>query len=198
MRTNLLFDARATSCPAPWRLAFAVTLAAATGCGANEEGMGDAGAGGGDAGACEEPSGGRLGDPCLASEECSCDLVCELGACARPLACDEALLTWDAPVDREDGTCLPHEELDGFSLHWSMDAEAIGTSEANTEDLGMPCVEADEVSCGSEGETVTQLRCSYRLTDLPEGEVFFALRVRASDGLESAFSATASKVIDCE
>lgn len=179
----------------------ATLVALACGCGDAavevDAGAGDSGvdagtldAGSTDAGACDYRD--FLGGLCESSEQCECDTVCELGACATPTACDEALLSWDGPIENEDGSCLV--DLAGFRAYWSADEELP----SEYLEVGLDfCINADVVPCGTMGETVQQIRCALRLPDLPEGDLYFWVTSISETGVESVPPAPAMKTISC-
>jgi hypothetical protein len=148
-------------------------------------------AGGPDADACSLPNAG-VGETCAMDTDCTCDTTCSGLRCVAPAACDEAQLSWDGAVSNTDGTCLT--DLGGYKLYWSTTS---GGPYDNVIDVGEPCNDGPTISCGSSGDMTPQPKCSYRLTDLPNGTVYIVMSTYTTGGLESAQTGEVSKVISC-
>ena len=82
----------------------------------------------------------------------------------------EARVSWTAPTQRVDGTAL--DNLAGYRVLW-------GTASRDY----------------IQSAVVTVPTTTYTVTDLPEGTHYFAVTAFDADGLESAYSAEVSKVI---
>jgi hypothetical protein len=63
--------------------------------------------------------------------------------------------------------------------------------------MASSCAMGEAMACGDAGETVTQLKCSYRLTDLPNGTVYITVASYSTTGVESVPTGEASKMIAC-
>jgi hypothetical protein len=85
-----------------------------------------------------------------------------------------ATLNWSIPATRSNGTPLPISEISGYTLYYGVSAgeyvNAINISDAYT--------------------------TSATVTDLPLGTYYFVVTAHDNNGLESAHSATATKVVN--
>jgi hypothetical protein len=140
---------------------------------------------------CVNPDDG-LGETCVVNDDCACGTTCAQRECVAPSACDEALVTWLSPIQNTDGTCLTN--MAGFNVYWGT---TQGGPYENMMDLGMPCVETEPVVCAENGETAYTRECSFRLTDLPNGDIYFIMTTYNTEGDESPPSGEAAKTISC-
>ena len=132
-----------------------------------------------------------VGQVCMSNAECPCSNTCIQGMCQTEPACDEFVISFDAPVERTDGTCL--DDLAGFILHYGQD---MGGPYTDIIDVGLPCVEGEMVACGEDGEMQPQLLCSYRQR-FEEGLWYMALTTYTDSGLESVLSEEVSRELVC-
>ncbi|HVK84167.1 MAG TPA: hypothetical protein VM513_08665 [Kofleriaceae bacterium] len=141
---------------------------------------------------CSMPDAG-VGETCATSDDCTCGTTCSGLRCVAPAACNEALLSWDGPVANTDGSCLT--DLGGFKVRWGTTMGGPYDNEADV--MASSCAMGEAMACGDAGETVTQLKCSYRLTDLPNGTVYITVASYSTTGVESVPTGEASKMIAC-
>lgn len=140
---------------------------------------------------CAAPDDG-IGESCFTNGDCQCGTLCAQRECVAPSACDEALLTWLSPIQNTDGTCLTN--MAGFRVYWGT---TQGGPYENMIDLGLPCIDTEPVLCAESGEVAYQRECSYRLEDLPNGDIYFVMMTYNEDGVESPPSGEAMKTINC-
>ncbi|HEY4058722.1 MAG TPA: hypothetical protein VGM39_19045 [Kofleriaceae bacterium] len=110
-----------------------------------------------------------------------------------PLACDEARVTWDAPIQNTDGTCLT--DLGGFKLKWSL---TMGGPYENVIDINLDsCMNTGAVECAEDGTTAETKECEAVIPALPQGTVYFVMTSYNLDGTESDPTGEVSKTVDC-
>lgn len=88
---------------------------------------------------------------------------------------DSAMLTWDAPAAREDGSTLKVGEIDYYVVSWGQDPDNLGNT--------------TEVACG------TCADMEYLIEDLDEGTWHFTVQTRDTEGNLSRRADLASKKI---
>ncbi|MEQ6885968.1 fibronectin type III domain-containing protein [Salicola sp. Rm-C-2C1-2] len=94
---------------------------------------------------------------------------------AASLAPDSALLSWDAPSQRENGETLKVGSIDHYVVSWGQDPENL----SNTREVGCEtCVDME-----------------YLIEDLPEGTWHFTVQTRDTQGNLSGKADLASKQI---
>lgn len=143
----------------------------------------DAGAGSPDACAAIPPS-------CTKDEECTCNTVCAGLRCVPRAKCDEALLSWDGPTTRLDGTCVT--DVAGYVVQ-------LGRTPGgpyDRVDAGNPCVPGPPVACGDAGTTVPQPKCATRIGPLDGGAWYFVVSAYTANQ-ESPVSGEVTKTIAC-
>jgi hypothetical protein len=127
-----------------------------------------------------------------ASATCPCGFTCYLNKCEVPVACNEALIAWEAPLTNLDGTCL--RELGGFVVYGGVDAS--GGPYPNVFDAGKNCFQSGTGTCG-DAEAVPLLTCSYRARNLTNGVWYFIATAYNATGIESPATPEVSKVVQC-
>ncbi|MGE0791305.1 MAG: hypothetical protein AB7S26_36865 [Sandaracinaceae bacterium] len=126
----------------------------------------------------------REGDACGDNADCRSDM-CRGGTCCG----DTARLAWDAPEQNTDGSCL--SDLSGFRAYWGTASMSYTDSvDIPLDDPGMRCAHL-----GTRGACYPAIRCSYALSGLPAGLVYFAVSAYNTTGVESMVSGEASKTI---
>lgn len=94
---------------------------------------------------------------------------------AAPLATDSALLSWDAPGQRENGDTLKVGSIDHYVISWGQDPENL----TNTREVGCEnCVDME-----------------HRIEDLQNGTWHFTVQTRDTQGNLSRKADLASKQI---
>lgn len=139
---------------------------------------------------CAVPDAG-VGEVCAKNEDCTCGNTCSALRCVPKSRCDQALLSWNAPTENQDGTCLT--DLAGFMVRWGLEA---GGPHPNEVDAGLPCVTSSIVPCG-DGGSVPQLVCSHRIVGLDAGLWYFSVSAYNEAGVESPPAVEASKNVAC-
>jgi len=132
-----------------------------------------------------------VGDSCETGDDCGCSGTCVFGVCEEPPACGEFVVSWNAPVEREDDTCL--EDLAGFLFFYGPDS---GGPYTEVLDVGLPCIDGVATECGPDGETKNELLCAYR-GSLGDGIWYMALKSYTETGQESALSAEVMQDLRC-
>lgn len=94
---------------------------------------------------------------------------------AQEIPQDAARVSWSEPTQRVDETPLSPDEIQGYELFWGMQSDSL------TEMIFVPA--------GTN---------QYMVTQLSEGEWFFAVKTVDTNDLRSDFSSTVSKIIQIQ